>query len=52
MTIGPFIWRLTEAREPAADPVEAALGLEVAKLSYGPLEFDFAKTCSRDGKVS
>ena len=23
----------------------------MAKLSYGPLEFDFAKTCSRDGKV-
>ncbi len=51
MTSEPFIWRLSESPSPAGDAVEAALRLEVAKLSYGPLEFEFAKSRAPGGEV-
>ena len=46
MTSGPLIWRLAAPPISQGDAVETALGLEIAKLRYGPFEFDFTKTSS------
>ena len=51
MTSSPLIWRLTAPPTSEGDAVETALGLEAAKLRYGPFEFDFAKTSSPSDEV-
>ena len=44
-------WQRTSPPSAADDPVEAALGLEQAKLSCGPCVFDFAKARSPHGEL-
>ena len=51
MTREAFCWRLTEPPIHEGDAVEVALGLEVARLGYGLLEFDFARSSSPSGEL-
>ena len=46
-----FVWQLKSPSLSADDAVDAALGLDSAKLSYGPYFFDFWKARSHDGQL-
>ncbi len=43
MTSDPLAWRLMEPVSADGDAVEVALGLEAARLRFGPVDFDFEK---------
>ena len=47
----PYTWQSMSPPSAAGDPVEAALGLEQAKLSCGPYVFDVVRARSPHGEL-